>query len=290
MNRPFLSIVIATYNAAETLENCLESLAGQSYRDFEVAIQDGASTDGTADIASRFIPDIPGMTITTEPDAGVYDAWNKAIPRLRGHWTLFLGSDDRLASSDVLERCAAKLAELPAQVWYACGDVRHVYGNGSTELYPSCAEGALERMSQQIPFCHSSLWHRTSLFSEHLFNPMFRIAADYDFICRTWPHDGVGYTLGITVTHMGVGGLSTHPKSRLRTLWEIARIAHSHGYPVYTKRRIIPLLKAVLLWAVCVCAGKHGPALLDRLRELRGLPPCWTTSTTHPMRPGICPK
>ncbi|WMW65037.1 glycosyltransferase family 2 protein [Nitratidesulfovibrio liaohensis] len=290
MHRPFLSIVIATRNAAHVLEKCLASLAAQNFRDFEVVIQDSASTDETVALASRFILTLPEIMIASEPDSGIYDAWNKATPRLRGTWTLFLGSDDRLASSNVLEQCAAKLAKLAPQVRYACGDACHAYEDGSTAPYPGRAEGALARMGEQIPFCHSSLWHRTSLFTEYQFDPAFRIAADYDFICRTWPHDSVGYTLEITVTHMGIGGLSTHPKSRLRTLWEIARIAHQHGHPVLTARRVIPLLKAVILWGACVCAGAHGPALLDRLRKLRGLPPCWTTSATHQVRPDTCPK
>lgn len=278
MHQPFFSIVIATHNVAHTLGNCLTSLAAQSFRDFEVVIQDSASTDNTIGIANRAISTLPEVTIISEPDSGIYDAWNKAIPRLRGEWTLFLGSDDSLASSVVLEQCAAQLAKLPPEVQYACGDMCYVYENGSTVFYPSRAEGSLARMGEQIPFCHSSLWHRTILFSKYQFNLAYRIASDYDFICRTWPHDAVGHTLGITVTHMGVGGLSTHPKSRLRTLWEIARIAQRHGYPLLTARRIIPLLKAVVLWTVCSICGRQGPVALDWLRKLRGLPPCWSTT------------
>ncbi len=284
MKQPLLSIVIATYNSAGVLQSCLESLAEQRFRDFEVIIQDGASTDDTVALAAGFAPSLPRLDVESVADRGVYDAWNKALPRLHGAWTLFLGSDDRLDGPDVLARCAAVLAGLSGLVLYGCGDVLYVYPDGSTVAYPGRAEGALGRMGEHVPFCHSSLWHRTTLFAGHRFAPEFRIAADYDFICRTWPHDGVGHTLGITVTRMGVGGLSSHPRHRLRTLWENARIAHRHGYPVFTARRVVPLLKAILLWGVCACTGTRGPVLLDRLRVLRGLPPCWTTQASTTTR------
>jgi glycosyltransferase involved in cell wall biosynthesis len=277
MNNPLLSIVIATYNSVDVLGNCLESLSAQRFRNFEVIIQDGASTDGTVALATSFAPALPRLEVESEADTGVYDAWNKVLSRLRGRWTLFLGGDDMLAGPDVLGCCAAVLVGLPPQVWYACGDVAYVYPDGSTVTHSGRAEGALRRMEERVPFCHSSLWHRTTLFAEHRFDPAFRIAADYDFICRTWTHDGMGHTLGFTVTFMGVGGLSTHPRYRLLTLWENTRIAKMHGYPVLTARRTVPLLKAILLWGVCACVGARGPALLDRLRLLRGLTPCWTT-------------
>jgi len=154
-----------------------------------------------------------------------------------------------------------------------------MYPDASASAQACLPEGALGRMGDHIPFCHSSLWHRSSLFAGQRFDTTLRIAADYDFICRTWPDDNVGRGLGFTVTHMRRGGLSTNPRQRLRILWENARVAARYGHPVFTRRRIVPLLKAIVLWGVCVCAGSRGPALLDRIRTLRGLAPCWTTTT-----------
>jgi glycosyltransferase involved in cell wall biosynthesis len=51
---PFFTIITATYNAAATLPRLLDSLAAQTCRDFELVIQDGASTDATAAIAEAY--------------------------------------------------------------------------------------------------------------------------------------------------------------------------------------------------------------------------------------------
>ncbi|AAS94467.1 glycosyltransferase family 2 protein [Nitratidesulfovibrio vulgaris] len=278
MNQPFLSVVIATFNVAEVLRECLHSLASQTFRDFEVVIQDGASTDGTLAVAQEAAGRLPRLSLASVADSGIYDAWNRALPRVTGDWVLFLGSDDTLAGPDVLAQCARRLADLPPQVLYACGDALEVYPDGSSRAVTCTAEGATRRMADHIPFCHSSLWHRACLFEARHFDATLRIAADYDLICRTWPHDGVGHTLGITVTHMGVGGVSSSPAHRLRTQWELVRVAARHGHGAFSRRRLVPLCKAVGLWVLCRLAGRRASVMLDRLRVMRGLPPCWTTA------------
>ncbi|MGJ3522816.1 glycosyltransferase family 2 protein [Nitratidesulfovibrio sp. D1] len=274
-----LSVVIATRNASGLLADCLVSLAGQSFRDFEVLIQDGASTDGTPDLARSFSAVLPNLVVHSEPDSGIYDAWNKALPHVRGQWVLFLGSDDTLAGPDVLARCAAVLEELPEDVLYGCGGALEIFPDGSMKRASACrAEGAIDRLDVHIPFCHSSLWHRASLFCDIRFDTALRIAADYQFIFETWRHDGVGQTLDFVVTHMRVGGISSHPRHKLRALWENLLVSARHGRPVLTRSRLVPLAKATLLWGVCLLAGRRAPAILDRLRALRGLPPCWQTA------------
>ena len=75
---PLISVVIATRNAARSLPRCLESLRAQAFREFEVVVMDGASADGTVDLLKS-----SGDVVTTwrsSPDAGLYSAWNAALP------------------------------------------------------------------------------------------------------------------------------------------------------------------------------------------------------------------
>ena len=72
---PRLSIVISTLNASRTLARCLDSVVAQSFRDFELIMIDGGSSDDTSEIAARY-----GTLVTyfnSEPDSGIYD-WSAA--------------------------------------------------------------------------------------------------------------------------------------------------------------------------------------------------------------------
>ena len=123
MSVPFFTIITATRNAAAALQRLLDSLAGQTCRDFELVLQDGASTDGTTAVAEACRGRLPALVVASEPDAGIYDAWNKALQRAAGEWILFLGADDRLAAEDTLARCKERLAGIGPEKVFAAGAV-----------------------------------------------------------------------------------------------------------------------------------------------------------------------
>jgi len=86
-----VSIITATYNSERNIAECLQSLAGQTYKNIEHIIIDGGSKDKTLDIiksaksVSKYI---------SEPDKGIYDALNKGIQMATGDVIGFLHSDD----------------------------------------------------------------------------------------------------------------------------------------------------------------------------------------------------
>jgi glycosyltransferase involved in cell wall biosynthesis len=72
-----VSIIIAVMNGADTIRRCLASLVAQTYPQKEIIVIDGDSTDGTVDIIRAFDSEI--RTCRSEPDHGIYDAWNKGV-------------------------------------------------------------------------------------------------------------------------------------------------------------------------------------------------------------------
>lgn len=89
-----ISIIIATWNAAKTLRTCLDSIVPQLTDDTELIIVDGGSKDETNDIIISY-----GDKVTvhiSEPDKGIYDAWNKGVKTSKGDWVMFIGADDIL--------------------------------------------------------------------------------------------------------------------------------------------------------------------------------------------------
>ncbi len=271
------TIITATFNAASVLPRLLDSLAGQTCRDFELIIQDGASKDDTLAIAESYRGKLPALSILSEPDGGIYDAWNKALYRVQGEWVLFLGADDVLAGSDVLAQCREVLQDLPATVAYAGGRVDFMgQDNNVVSHLPYVVDNARERMRRAMPFPHQGLWHRRAVFAGRRFDASLRIAADFDFICRTWTEENGNAILPFSVTRMLRGGISDSPQNILRVRWENAKVASRYFSGVWTFSCCLGLIKGCLLWSVCRLVGpRNAPLLLDTVRRWRGLPPAW---------------
>lgn len=99
---PLISIIIATYNAEETLHDALESVLNQSFQDWECLVVDGASKDNTVKIIEEFCKHDKRFRFISEPDKGIYDAFNKGWRMAKGEWIYYLGADDLLLK-DALE-------------------------------------------------------------------------------------------------------------------------------------------------------------------------------------------
>jgi glycosyltransferase len=66
-----ISLITATYNSEKNISSCLQSVAGQSFKNIEHIVIDGGSKDSTLAIVKSF----PSVSKTiSEPDKGIYDA------------------------------------------------------------------------------------------------------------------------------------------------------------------------------------------------------------------------
>lgn len=240
----FLSIITATYNAAGILPQLLDSLVSQTCQDFEVIIQDGGSEDKTAAIVATYT-DRLDLIWNSEPDNGIYDAWNKALPRIRGEWVLFLGADDKLYGEEVVAktRCCiheAKLARhVDEELLFASGGVVVTSAEGTPLRYISGrgdgSVASLRTMAIPVPF--PGLFIHSSLLNGRAFNASLRIAGDFEFLCRTWTHDASGIRLPYLVTSMRCGGLSDRPEHDAVTFREITDAVQKYYGTAWTDAR-----------------------------------------------------
>ena len=97
---PKFSIITVTYNAGATLEDTIQSVITQSYKNLEYIIVDGGSKDRTLGIIRQYRTHI--HTIVSEPDRGLYDAMNKGIRLATGDYICFLNAGDELHEDDTL--------------------------------------------------------------------------------------------------------------------------------------------------------------------------------------------
>ncbi len=91
-----VSIVIATYNAANTIRAALDSVQNQNFNSWECIIIDGTSKDNTMEIVQEYSDVDKRFRHISEPDKGIYDAFNKGWKLAKGTWVYYLGADDIL--------------------------------------------------------------------------------------------------------------------------------------------------------------------------------------------------
>lgn len=102
-NQPKITIVVPVYNVEEYLEEALESITGQTYKNLEIICVDDGSTDGSLKILSRFAAQDNRITLLTQKNAGGGAARNAGIDAASGEYIAFLDSDD-VFSEKLIER------------------------------------------------------------------------------------------------------------------------------------------------------------------------------------------
>lgn len=164
-----ISIIIPTYNAEKFLYQCLNSILEQTFRDFEILIIDGASTDDTIKIATSFGDS--RIKALSQKDNGIYDAMNKGIKIAKGTWLYFMGSDDTLYDNNVLQKTILSF-----------NDADIVYGNVVSTRFGGTYDGIFtaEKIKEKN-ICHQAIFFKKSVFKiTGEFNGAYKALADWD--------------------------------------------------------------------------------------------------------------
>lgn len=170
-SKPKISIIIPTYNASKTLSAAIESVLEQTFTDYEILVIDGLSTDHTVELAKSYQDE--RIKIISEKDNGIYDAMNKGIQLAEGDWLYFLGSDDKLYDSTVLEKISAWLGK----------DYDVLYGNVVFSISQRIYDGrfsAQKLITRNI--CHQAIFTRRNVFKKlGNFDVEYKGLADWHF-------------------------------------------------------------------------------------------------------------
>lgn len=126
---PKVSVVVPLYNKGPYVKRALDSIAGQTVRDFEALIVDDGSTDNGPAVVSSF--DDARFRLIRQPNAGPGAARNRGIREAAGEFIAFLDADDQWLPVH-LEKALAALESEPAASIFACSYF-HCPGEHSTE-------------------------------------------------------------------------------------------------------------------------------------------------------------
>ena len=213
---PIVSIIIATYNSGKTIRCALDSVKSQSFQDWECVIVDGASKDDTLLIIEEYEKKDPRFRHISEPDRGIYDAFNKGWKMAKGEWVHYLGSDDRLVKDGFSRLFSDNLdADLVG------GAVFLVREGEKVKLQCTyLADG-----------CHQAFVTKRKVI-EQLggFDENYKIIADKDLLVRIVTN---GYSVinnEIPISFFYIGGVSQKLSSLIRVNKERYHIYKTHQY------------------------------------------------------------
>ena len=200
---PLISIIIPTYNSEKTLSRTLNSIQKQTFKNLEVLIMDGLSTDNTLTIAKEYSNKIRSLLLYSEKDNGIYDAMNKGITKSKGDWLYFLGSDDTLFENTTLEKIAAKIPLNNVDLIY--GNVYSTRFNGVYDGEFNCSKLALKNI------CHQSIFFNKIIFKKiGKFNLKYKSHADWDHNIRCFYSSKIkNKFVDITIANYADGGFSS---------------------------------------------------------------------------------
>jgi glycosyltransferase involved in cell wall biosynthesis len=215
-----VSIITATYNSARTLAKTIESVILQNYHQIEYIIVDGGSNDGTKILIDKYSKHID--KVISEPDNGIYDAFNKGISHAQGDVIYFLNSDDYLVDSNVLSDI----------VEYFSADIAAVYGN-ILEVYDEIEniqilgkELELDDLKRGYMPRHQAFFARKSLYERYGgFDLTYRSSSDFDLITKMMLSEKSTFRyVNRTVAAFRKGGLSSNYLTRLIGMRETEEI------------------------------------------------------------------
>jgi glycosyltransferase involved in cell wall biosynthesis len=178
-----VSIITATYNSAETIQDTLTCIQNQTYPNIEHIIVDGNSTDETLQIIRANGNRV--SKLISEPDSGLYDAMNKGIAMATGDIVGILNSDDFYQHDRVIERVVQTLQQEGTDTVY--GDLQYVDAENTNKVIRYWKAGPFKRRRFRFGWMlpHPTFFVRRELYDQYgAFNLDLRIAADYELMIR----------------------------------------------------------------------------------------------------------
>jgi glycosyltransferase len=178
-----ITIITATYNSAASLEDCINSVISQTYKNIEYIIIDNCSTDATLDIAKSYDDKI--NRIISEPDKGIFDALNKGIQIASGDYIGFLHADDFYANNQVIKNVVELLNEKQADSLY--GDLQYVAQKNIKKIIRNWVAGEVtpkKLLNGWMPPHPTFFVNRNCYKKFGKFNLDYKISSDYELMLR----------------------------------------------------------------------------------------------------------
>jgi len=174
------TIITVTFNNYFGLKKTINSISNQTYNNFEHIVIDGNSNDGTKAFLESL--QIKILTVISEPDKGIYDAMNKGLKLAKGDWVIFMNAGDIFCSDTVLLDFANQ--KFSSDIVY--GNCIVKYDNGFERVL---TPKSLNELWKGMSFSHQTVFIKSNLLKEHLFDLSYKYCADFNQIFNFYLND-----------------------------------------------------------------------------------------------------
>lgn len=221
---PRFSIITVTFNAEKVIEETIQSVITQTYKNYEYIIIDGASKDNTLSVIDKYKDMI--SNVVSEPDKGLYDAMNKGIASATGDYLCFLNAGDSFHEDDTLQLMVHSINgdELPDVLY---GETAIVNKDGHflhMRRLQTPEKLTWKSFKQGMLVCHQAFFAKRSLAEP--FDLSYRFSADFDWCIRVMKKAKTLHNTHITVIDYLDEGLTT--QNHKASLKERFRIMAKH--------------------------------------------------------------
>ena len=137
MPAPFISICIPAYNREDYLRNLLDSIAMQSFKDFEVIVSDDSSNDSVEKVVKDYQNLFTIHYFHNAPAAGTPQNWNLAIEKAHGTWIKLMHDDDSFSRRDSLQHFVNAINNNPDSEFIFSGYYNVSNKSSQPQAFPS---------------------------------------------------------------------------------------------------------------------------------------------------------
>lgn len=229
------SIIVVSLNEGKELKKTVDSVLNQTYRDFEVIVKDGGSTDGSP----AYLINENQVKLIISKDKSLYDAMNQAVEKATGDYVFFLNCGDYLMDKNVLAKTAKFIAGHSADLYY--GDL-YRRKLKSVDVAPDRITDFV--CYRNVP-CHQVCFYSRKLFSNRGYKLRYKVRADYEhFLWCIYEAKAVCAHLPFTVSDYEGDGISESEANRKIAAMESREITKKYlGF----KRHIFKLIMLLTL-------------------------------------------
>jgi len=274
-NQPRITVITVTFNAEKEFPATLQSVCSQSYPNVEFVVIDGGSTDGTLDQIRQAGDGIDFWI--SEPDKGIYDAFNKGSRNSTGEWIFFLGAGDIFYADDVLDKVANAAGSTAPGTEMLYTRVCLTRSDGSIVEFLNLP---WEQMRGQwvggrpmIPH-HQGVFHSRALVERDPFDVTYKVAADSKLMIKSILRAQPVF-VDVVASYVPIGGVSTTPKYFMRTASEIRRANRDAGVRNFPHELLFYLNCRIKSLFYKVMGDALTKQTIDKFRQMTGRSVHW---------------